>query len=259
MTNRLTRSSSRISNNLPNPKSSKDIRELRPRKSKLIIVDSSEDEYFEVVSERQTPKKNNIYSNDDTVTPPKQKKIDVIQTTQQCSDELTNGFTPSSLLHRLSLSSPVKNKITQNRKSLFQEPNDNVLRSKGNDNDKYKTNEEDSTHGKERYCSNELDIDKDLIICGLEENYAKLENATNNSYRNARKALHVGVPNSLPGREKELNVLRNFIKGHIENCSSGSMYVSGPPGTGKTASLSIILQEKVVSMCNFSQFIKIII
>lgn len=248
MTYRLRRSSTRSSNNLTNSISSKNIRELRPRKSKLIIIDSSEDEYIEVPSGRQTPKKTNIYSTDDAVTPPKQTKINVTQTSQHCSDELTNGYTPSTLLHRLRLFSPVKNKKRQNRKSLFQELDDNVLKSKANENVNNKTNEKSTTDIKERYYDKQFDIDNDLIICDLEKNHTELENTTNNLYRNARKALHVGLPNSLPGRDKELDVLRNFIKGHLENGLSGSMYVSGPPGTGKTASLSIILQEKVVSM-----------
>lgn len=250
MTNRLTRSSSKGSNNLTNSKPSTNIRKLRSRKPKIISNDDSEDEYFEVSSERlpQTPKKTDMYLNDDAVTPPKQKKKDVTQIAQHCSDDLINHHTPSRLLYKLSLSSPVQNKISQNRKSLFQESPDDILNSK------HDKNEMDETKTKEEYKVNEVDNNEDLIIHNLEENKAQLGNATNNSYRNARKALHAGVPNNLIGREKQLYELRNFIKEHIENCSSGSMYVSGPPGTGKTASLSIILQEKEVSILYFFAF-----
>lgn len=230
---KLTRSSSKNTNSLTNSKAGTNIRKLRPRKSKIII--DSDDEYFELPSEilPQTPKKTSKYLNDDAVTPPKQKKIDVTQN-EPHTKKLTNIDTPSTLLHRLNLSSPVQNKMTQNRKSLFQESTDK--------------SEKDNTRNKERYSDNKLDSTEDLVVFGLGESEPEFEKTTNNSYRNARKALHSGVPNNLIGREKELDDLRNFIKGHIENCTSGSMYVSGPPGTGKTASLSIILQEKEVSI-----------
>lgn len=71
--------------------------------------------------------------------------------------------------------------------------------------------------------------------------------STPNSYQSARKALHSTLPNSLPGREREVQELNDFIMGHLENETSGSLYISGPPGTGKTASLSIILQQEHVS------------
>lgn len=63
----------------------------------------------------------------------------------------------------------------------------------------------------------------------------------------ARKALHSTLPKSLPARENELERLRGFITGHLEKGSAGSLYISGPPGTGKTACLSLILQEENVS------------
>ena len=66
---------------------------------------------------------------------------------------------------------------------------------------------------------------------------------TINKYCNARKALHSSTPENLPGREAELLELENFIQSHKEEKSSGSLYVSGPPGTGKTASLSKIMSK----------------
>lgn len=57
-------------------------------------------------------------------------------------------------------------------------------------------------------------------------------------YRNARKALHNSAPDNLPGRESELQKLEEFMEEHLKNETSGSLYVSGPPGTGKTACLS---------------------
>ncbi|KAG7207593.1 hypothetical protein KM043_009216 [Ampulex compressa] len=62
-------------------------------------------------------------------------------------------------------------------------------------------------------------------------------------YRNARKALHSSAPANLPGREVELAKLQEFIDSHLNSNTSGSLYVSGPPGTGKTACLSKIMQQ----------------
>lgn len=71
--------------------------------------------------------------------------------------------------------------------------------------------------------------------------------AGNSLYRNARKALNNTLPSNLPGREKEINELRHFIQSHLNSQTSSSMYISGPPGTGKTACLNLILQQEDVS------------
>lgn len=47
----------------------------------------------------------------------------------------------------------------------------------------------------------------------------------------------------LTSREMEIERLENFLNEHLENEESASIYVSGQPGTGKTASLSYILQQ----------------
>lgn len=63
-------------------------------------------------------------------------------------------------------------------------------------------------------------------------------------YQNARLALHSSATNELPGREDELARLQEFLQQHLKHQTSGSLYVSGPPGTGKTASLSKIMQQQ---------------
>lgn len=68
------------------------------------------------------------------------------------------------------------------------------------------------------------------------------------SFQNARQALHSTIPTFMPGREREHEDLNEFIGGHLNNNTSGTLYISGPPGTGKTASLSIILQKSYVSI-----------
>lgn len=62
-------------------------------------------------------------------------------------------------------------------------------------------------------------------------------------YQNARLALHSSETEDLPGRENELIKLQEFFQKHLEEETSGSLYISGPPGTGKTASLSKIMQQ----------------
>lgn len=64
-----------------------------------------------------------------------------------------------------------------------------------------------------------------------------------NVYQSARRALHPTFATKMPGREKELEQLKEFIEGHLNNQTSGSLYISGPPGTGKTASLNLILEN----------------
>ncbi|KAK9308759.1 hypothetical protein QLX08_001367 [Tetragonisca angustula] len=72
-------------------------------------------------------------------------------------------------------------------------------------------------------------------------------------YRNARRALHSSVPETLPGREIELQKLQEFMEEHLKNETSGSLYVSGPPGTGKTACLS-----KLILKTEFKSKLKVV-
>ncbi|XP_072019328.1 uncharacterized protein [Amphiura filiformis] len=65
----------------------------------------------------------------------------------------------------------------------------------------------------------------------------------------ARVRLHVSaVPDSLPCREKEFTDVYTFIKSKILDKTGGCMYISGVPGTGKTATvqevLSILKEEQ---------------
>ncbi|XP_053426805.1 cell division control protein 6 homolog [Nycticebus coucang] len=62
-------------------------------------------------------------------------------------------------------------------------------------------------------------------------------------YQQTKLVLNTAVPDRLPAREKEMNVIRNFLREHICGEKAGSLYLSGAPGTGKTACLSRILQD----------------
>ncbi|XP_037665244.1 cell division control protein 6 homolog [Choloepus didactylus] len=62
-------------------------------------------------------------------------------------------------------------------------------------------------------------------------------------YQQAKLVLNTAVPDRLPAREKEMDIIGNFLREHICGKKAGSLYLSGAPGTGKTACLSRILQD----------------
>lgn len=69
---------------------------------------------------------------------------------------------------------------------------------------------------------------------------------TTNSKSNlqlARESLHVSVvPKSLPCRETEFDNIYTFVEGKIQDQCGGCMYISGVPGTGKTATVSGVIR-----------------
>ena len=59
----------------------------------------------------------------------------------------------------------------------------------------------------------------------------------------ARKRLHVSaVPTSLPCREKEFTEIYSFLEGNLIDEVGGCIYVSGVPGTGKTATTTEVIR-----------------
>lgn len=63
-------------------------------------------------------------------------------------------------------------------------------------------------------------------------------------YNQARQLFsRCSNPGRLIGRESERNELSTFIQNAIESKSAGCLYVSGPPGTGKSALLDEAIQE----------------
>lgn len=63
-------------------------------------------------------------------------------------------------------------------------------------------------------------------------------------YNEARKVFARGAhPGPLVGREKERAQLRKFISSHADSKEGSCMYVSGPPGTGKSALVGEICDE----------------
>lgn len=58
----------------------------------------------------------------------------------------------------------------------------------------------------------------------------------------ARLSLHVSaVPDSLPCREKEFQDIYNFVESKLLDRTGGCMYISGVPGTGKTATVHEVI------------------
>ncbi|XP_062538866.1 cell division control protein 6 homolog [Armigeres subalbatus] len=60
---------------------------------------------------------------------------------------------------------------------------------------------------------------------------------------NGLEAVSVTAVGCLPEREKETEDLARHIEGILEVNGSGSLYISGPPGTGKTATLTRIISD----------------
>ncbi|XP_044747087.1 origin recognition complex subunit 1 [Coccinella septempunctata] len=60
----------------------------------------------------------------------------------------------------------------------------------------------------------------------------------------ARNTLHVSyVPKLLPCREKEYRDIYSFIEGKLRDKCGGCMYISGVPGTGKTATVTAAIEN----------------
>lgn len=66
-------------------------------------------------------------------------------------------------------------------------------------------------------------------------------------YQSVKQALHTAVPERLLSRETERAAIVSFLKNHVVEAKPSSLYISGAPGTGKTACLNCVLQERKVS------------
>lgn len=70
---------------------------------------------------------------------------------------------------------------------------------------------------------------------------------TSSLFGTALSNLHSGYTDSLLGREEQNEHLKSFLEKHVEDNVSASMYVSGPPGTGKTVSLHSLFTRNLVT------------
>ncbi|XP_068607407.1 cell division control protein 6 homolog [Brachionichthys hirsutus] len=62
-------------------------------------------------------------------------------------------------------------------------------------------------------------------------------------FQGLKQALHTAVPERLLSREAERASIRSFLEDKVLRGRPGSLYISGAPGTGKTACLNCVLQE----------------
>ena len=58
-----------------------------------------------------------------------------------------------------------------------------------------------------------------------------------------KKSLHGSLPSTMLCREEQLATLTEYLTSHLSNKKPGSLYISGAPGTGKTACLTHILND----------------
>merc|ERR1719187_1000204 len=72
---------------------------------------------------------------------------------------------------------------------------------------------------------------------------APLFQADVSQFQSARAALHTGTPSQLLCREEQVGELKAWLRDHLEAARPGSIYISGAPGTGKTASLTHLLSK----------------
>ncbi|XP_054646016.1 origin recognition complex subunit 1 [Dunckerocampus dactyliophorus] len=78
-----------------------------------------------------------------------------------------------------------------------------------------------------------------------------------NILETARTRLHVSaVPESLPCREQEFQDIYNFVESKIIDGTGGCMYISGVPGTGKTATVHEVMRclQNAASMDEIPSF-----
>lgn len=73
-------------------------------------------------------------------------------------------------------------------------------------------------------------------------------------FQNVKQALHTAVPERLLSREAERTSIRSFLEEKVLQRVPGSLYISGAPGTGKTACLNCVLQEMKVLMVPYFSF-----
>uniref|UniRef100_A0A8P4K8J3 Cell division control protein n=1 Tax=Dicentrarchus labrax TaxID=13489 RepID=A0A8P4K8J3_DICLA len=62
-------------------------------------------------------------------------------------------------------------------------------------------------------------------------------------FQDVKQALHTAVPERLLSRETERASIRSFLEDKVLQRLPGSLYISGAPGTGKTACFNCVLQE----------------
>ncbi|KAF6019578.1 CDC6 [Bugula neritina] len=63
-------------------------------------------------------------------------------------------------------------------------------------------------------------------------------------FEKVKSALHTQQPTEVLCREKEISSINTFIDSRVNGGSAKSLYISGAPGTGKTAVIKHVLQQR---------------
>ena len=59
-----------------------------------------------------------------------------------------------------------------------------------------------------------------------------------------KSALNTQQPDEVICRDAEIEHINSFLNSHIRKRRAGSLYISGAPGTGKTAVIKHLLNER---------------
>jgi len=156
--------------------------------------------------------------------------------------------TPVTPLSKLSLlQSPVKTNHRSPRKELFTPTSDRVLRTPTKKPLSVTSDNEDDGENK---TPNKQNVDRSpRKIVKLAE--GSLFRADVSHLVEAKKALSTALPPEeagLVGRQKQLDMLKEFLRRNLvsnegkKSKGKRSMYISGPPGTGKTTCLKHLIK-----------------
>ena len=69
-------------------------------------------------------------------------------------------------------------------------------------------------------------------------------------YQTVKQSLHTAVPERLLSRDTERAAIRSFLEERALGSSPASLYISGAPGTGKTACFHRVLTDMKVGKPN---------
>ncbi|XP_064646517.1 cell division control protein 6 homolog [Lineus longissimus] len=89
-----------------------------------------------------------------------------------------------------------------------------------------------------------LSISGKRILSSPKVTALRLARQDSKCYSDVKKVLHTALPERLLCRDREINEIRAFLDSHVANKKPGSLYISGAPGTGKTAVLSKLIEQQ---------------